>query len=99
MSDKQASIAWIGLPEAALLWERFDDEYLVYNRRSGQTHFLNATAAEVLKLLQTEASTPAMLEARISKMFDMEEGISVAQYISGVIQEFDHAGLICPSLV
>ena len=96
MSIRHESISWVGLPETALLWEQFGNEYLVYNCRSGETHFLNATAAEVLKLLQAEPSTPRALETRICTLFDMEEGIFVAQYISGVIQEFDHAGLICP---
>lgn len=96
MSIRDESISWMGLPETALLWEQFGDEYLVYNCRSGETHFLNATAAEVLKSLQAEPSTPGALEARICALFDMEEGVSVAQYVTGLIQEFDHTGLICP---
>jgi PqqD family protein of HPr-rel-A system len=95
MSDKQASLLWGGVPGNTLLWEEFGDEYLVYNCLSGETHFLNITAAEVLKLLQVESNTLPVLVARICAMFDMEEEPALTQYVSGLIQEFDHAGLIC----
>jgi PqqD family protein of HPr-rel-A system len=95
MNDEQASLLWGGLPGNALLWEEFGDEYLVYNCLSGETHFLNITAAEVLKLLQAEPNTLPGLVARICAAFGMEEEPALAQFVSGLIQEFDHAGLIC----
>jgi PqqD family protein of HPr-rel-A system len=87
---------WAGLPENALIWEQFGDEYVVYSRRSGETHFLNVTAAEVLKVLQSEPATLPAVVAQVCHLFDMEEEPALIQHISRVMQEFDHVGLICP---
>jgi PqqD family protein of HPr-rel-A system len=98
MDGDKASIAWTGLPEELLLWEQFGDEYVVYNRRSGETHFLNLTAAEVLRILQGGPATLPAVAAQIRDLFDVEteEEPALIQHISRVIQEFDHVGLICP---
>lgn len=87
---------WVGLSEQALLWERFDDDYLVYNAHSGETHFLNISAAEVLKLLRTGPMDLPSMVAELQAVFDTDDEHALAQHISRVIQEFDHAGLICP---
>lgn len=96
MDYQQAATAWVGLPEAILLWEQYDEDYLVYNGHSGETHFLNVTAAEVLKSLQTGPMALPELVAELQLMFDMDDEHALAQHISRVIQEFEHVGLICP---
>lgn len=96
MYTDEISVAWTGLPENALLWEQFGDEYVIYNRRSGETHFLNVTAAEVLKVLQGGPATLPTVVAQVCHLFDMEEEPALIQHISRVMQEFDHVGLICP---
>lgn len=98
MHDGDESRLWTGLPEELLLWEQFGDECVVYNRRSGETHFLNVTAAEVLRMLQGGPATLPAVAAQIRDLFDVEteDEPALIQHISRVIQEFDHAGLICP---
>lgn len=87
---------WAALPGQALLWEQFGDDCLVYNAHSGETHFLNVSAAEVLKLLQTGPMDLHSMLAELQSVFDTDDEHALAQHISRVIQEFDHAGLICP---
>lgn len=96
MGSWQAHVVWTGLPERVLLWEQFDDDYLIYNARSGETHFLNASAAEILKVLQTGPMDLPSMVAELQSVFDTEDEHALVQHISRVIQEFDHAGLICP---
>lgn len=96
MRGDERSVSWAALPAELLLWEQFGDEYVVYNRCSGETHFLNVTAAEVLRVLQEGPATLTAVVAQVCRVFDVEEEPALTQHISRVIQEFDYVGLICP---
>lgn len=93
-----ATAVWTTLSEGGVLWARFDDEHVVYNRHSGETHYLNATAAAVLELVERGPTTLAALVAEIRGLFDMEDTqeTELCEHIRHVIQEFDRVGLICP---
>lgn len=93
--EGEARTAWVGLPESDLLWERFDDEFLLYNQKSGETHFLNVTAAEILIRLQARPQSIPELMTEICTTLNMEENLPLIEQVSGVIREFDRVGLIC----
>lgn len=98
MRQDIAASLWMGLPETEVLYERFDDICVLYHQGSGETHYLNATAIEIFKLLQRGPLRVADVVAEIRDVFAMEE-IQESELwteIGRVIQEFDHVGLICP---
>jgi PqqD family protein of HPr-rel-A system len=95
MSNRNSPSLWIGVDESTLRWEQFGDGYLVYHIQSGETHFLNVTAAEILKLLQANPKTLPETVTQTCSMFNLEEDPSFAQKIGGIIREFSHVGLIC----
>src|SRR5208282_5157717 len=81
----------------ALEWRVFDDEFLVYNPASGQTHHLNLLAGEALRSLETEAAHTQELIRRLADQFEIAEDSPSLQMIDRLVREFDELGLIAPS--
>lgn len=97
MSCNNDAVLWAALPEDQLLAEWHEGGVLVYSALSNETHFLNNTAAEILRLLQTEPMTLAGVIAGICSRFRTEETPALIREISGVVQEFERLELICPA--
>ncbi|GAB6068233.1 hypothetical protein JCM13664_15520 [Methylothermus subterraneus] len=83
---------WRIHPKARLLWEEWPEEAVVFNALSGQTHYLNATAMAILK----------MLELGPQSAKDLADGLYAGQAdrflpkIEQVLAEFERLGLIEP---
>lgn len=52
---------WRVTPGQALRFRQFDDEFVVYNDLSGDTHLLGDSAAHLLSMLQQAPRTTACL--------------------------------------
>jgi PqqD family protein of HPr-rel-A system len=86
------------VPDAnALAWRVWDDEFLVYNTASGQTHHLNFLAGEALRSLEAEAADGCELVRRLADQFEIAEDSPPLQMIDRLIRELDELGLIAPS--
>jgi PqqD family protein of HPr-rel-A system len=91
------SICW-AVPSANLLaWRVWDDEFLVYNTASGQTHHLNLLAGEVLRSIEVEPAQTCELVRRLANQFEIAEDSPPLQMIDRLIHELDELGLIAPS--
>jgi PqqD family protein of HPr-rel-A system len=87
------------VPEGnALVWRIWDDEFLVYNAVSGQTHHLNFLAGEALRSLQAEVANGRELVRRLADQFEIAEDSPPLQMIDRLIRELDELGLIAPSI-
>ena len=85
------------MPDAnALVWRIWDDEFLIYNTASGQTHHLNLLAGEALRSLEDEAARMHELVRRLADQFEIAEDSPSLQAIDQLIHEFDALGLIAP---
>jgi PqqD family protein of HPr-rel-A system len=96
MRESQTSQAWIALSDGLLIWEEFAEELVVFNGLSGQTHFLNVTAAEILRLLQGRPHTEEELSREMAELFEQEHTSLLSEQTGRAIQEFAQEGLICP---
>jgi len=86
------------VPDAnALVWRIWDDEFLVYNTASGQTHHLNLLAGEALRSLEAEAAHGHELAHRLADQFEIAEDSPPLLMIDRLIHELDELGLIAPS--
>jgi PqqD family protein of HPr-rel-A system len=86
------------VPEGnALAWRKWDDEFLVFNTASGQTHHLNFLAGEALRSLEAEAADVGELVRRLANQFEIAEDIPSLQMIDQLVRELDELGLIAPS--
>jgi len=81
----------------ALVWRVWEDEFLVYNTTSGQTHHLNLLAGEALRSLEAEAAHECELVRRLADQFEIAEDSPPLQMIDRLIRELDELGLIAPS--
>jgi PqqD family protein of HPr-rel-A system len=80
-----------------LAWWVWDDEFLVYNAASGQTHYLNLLAGEALRSLEAEPAQTHELVRRLANQFGIAEDSPPLQMIDRLIHELDELGLIVPS--
>lgn len=86
------------VPEGnALTWRIWDDEFLVYNAASGETHHLNLLAGETLHSLEAEAAHGRELVHRLADQFEIAEDSPALQMIDRLIRELDELGLIAPT--
>jgi PqqD family protein of HPr-rel-A system len=81
----------------ALAWRTWDDEFLIYNTISGQTHHLNLLAGEALRSLEAEAACGCELVRRLANQFGIAEDSPPLRTIDRLIRELDELGLIAPS--
>jgi PqqD family protein of HPr-rel-A system len=96
-STGEESRRW-GVPDAnALAWRVWDDEFLVYNTASGQTHHLNLLAGEALRSLETEAADVCELIRRLANQFEIARDSPPLQVMDRLIHDLAELGLIAPS--
>jgi PqqD family protein of HPr-rel-A system len=80
----------------SLLWHAFDeDEVIVFNRGSGQTHLLDAFSAAVLRRIEARPATAPDLARFFATGFELDENVLIAR-IDAVCARFDQLGLAEP---
>jgi len=90
-------IRWAVPSTNLLAWRIWDDDFLVYNTASGQTHHLNLLAGEALRSLEVEPAQTRELVRRLAHEFEIAEDSPPLQMIDRLIHELDELGLIAPS--
>jgi PqqD family protein of HPr-rel-A system len=93
----QEGTCWTVPKQNELAWRVWDDEFLVYNTASGQTHYLNLLAGEALLSLEAEPARTGELVRRLADQFGIPEDSPPLQMIDRLISELDELGLIAPS--
>jgi PqqD family protein of HPr-rel-A system len=80
----------------SLLWQSWDeDQVIVFNRASGQTHLLDAFSAAVLQRIEACPGTIAELRSYFASGFDLDEVI-LSERLDVVCRRFDQLGLAEP---
>lgn len=86
---------WRPLPDSELLWQTWDDETVVYNTASGQTHLLDALSAAALREIERSPGTLPQLSRRLAKAFRVPVH-DVSQRMPEILMRFDALGLAGP---
>lgn len=81
-----------------LLVRCWDDESVVYNAASGDTHLLNAAATTVLRCLQTSPADAIELAGRVASALSIEPDHSLVESIERILQDFNLLGIVRPTL-
>lgn len=88
---------WRTPAECELLWRSWDDEeFVVFHARSGDTHLLNAMAAEALEELGRRPVTAQELAVHLGECLERPADEELQRIAAGLIREFDELGLIEP---
>ena len=95
------STCWRVNPEAELHWRHWDENWVVFNAASGQTHFINAYAATLLRELQAEGRGPSLDQVTLIRhsaaTLDLEPDGELTDYLNGLLGSLDELGLVVSS--
>ncbi len=80
-------------PEA-LCWEHWDEESVLFDRRSGQTHLLTALTAECLQLLRDAELDLGQLMAALGEQFQRAPEQAAFEQIRQLLLTLLELGLI-----
>ncbi len=79
-----------------LLWREWDGEFVVFHPPSGDTHLLNAFAAEVLlSLAERPAGLPELM-ARLARDAGLEAGPEQEGQVAKLLARLQELGLVEP---
>ncbi len=85
------------LPEGAqLLWRSWNDEAVVYNAASQQTHLLDAFSAAALREIEAAPKTAEQLRARLAEALDTDHG-ELSARLAEICAKFMELGLAEPT--
>jgi PqqD family protein of HPr-rel-A system len=82
--------------ESQLHWRAWEDDVVLFDARSGETHLLNAVAAEVLKSLAESPADLGTLARRVAIHFDVAPDSGWLSRLKALLARFDEAGLVEP---
>ena len=92
MSAEQSRIWFIRAPEQHH-WRRWDDEFVLYDELSGQTHLLNFIAADAMRLLQETPRSDADLATALAELYRTELTSEFCSRIRTLLSHFQQLGL------
>lgn len=83
--------------ECRVLWRCSDDECIVYNASSSQTHYLNELGAEALRQLEHRSFNVRELIEHFSTQYEVFSSDAEAlRYVRKLLSDLDDLGLIEP---
>ena len=83
------------LPKAALIRCRFwDDECVIYNQLTGETHLVDGMGAEIFKLISEKPATRTQLLKNIQSVFELETDSDMEGLLDNLILEYQKLGLV-----
>ena len=85
---------WKVNPKFPLQWQVWDDEFVVYNTGSGDTHLLDPVAAEVLQSLEKKTADLSELAGRVSASIEIEPDSKFSDYLEQLLSDLHKLGLI-----
>jgi PqqD family protein of HPr-rel-A system len=81
-------------PPAVRCWE---GDYVVYNRRSGDTHVLDIVTGEVIRALMAGEARSGELCRRVSEFLEVPNDAEVSDLVDRILTALDELGLIEPA--
>jgi PqqD family protein of HPr-rel-A system len=85
---------WRICADGALSWRCWDGDYVVYNVVTGDTHALEALAAEVFDALLAEPGDLTALEHRVAAELSVESGPEFSAQIGSIVDRLQAFALI-----
>lgn len=79
---------------AELHWRSWDDDVVVFNECSGDTHLLNLAGAEILRFLIERPANLGDLIDLLARRLDVEADEHLSAYIKSALVDFARLGLI-----
>lgn len=85
----------IDFPKKTLVYCRFwEDECIVYNQLTGETHLIAGVGAVVFKTVSEKPSTQAGILHSVEKIFDLQSDFDIKGLVDSLILEYQKLGLL-----
>ncbi len=97
MTDSTLIVNWCAPNSSKLRVEKWEEEAVVYDPLSGETHQLNGFAMAALDLIQ-QPFTLETLSDQMYAFYEIEDRKQLTIQITNLISQFDNIGLIEPYL-
>jgi PqqD family protein of HPr-rel-A system len=94
LSDSTGELHFRIRPSASLYWAGWDDEYVVFDETSGQTHQLDPLRAYVLNTLTASPQSRRELMDDLQTALGESQTSEVVESLGAVLDDFDRHGLI-----
>lgn len=85
---------WQVVDAAELSWRFWDDQFIVFNPASGDTHLLNPLAGEALQRLQQGPADVPELARHAASNLGLAPDELLSQEIETLLDELDELGLV-----
>ena len=85
---------WRLISDQALHFRFWDDEFVVYNSLSGDTHLLGSTAAQILLKLQQAPSDSTTLAESLAPLLNDERDDEFVVQVEHILADLDTLALI-----
>jgi PqqD family protein of HPr-rel-A system len=89
-------VLWQIAAETSLYLRVWNDEMVVYNSLSGDTHLLGVDAAQILLKLQQEAVNTSTLTEQLATYFPAKTVEESAQHVEQLLSQLNVLALIEP---
>jgi PqqD family protein of HPr-rel-A system len=89
--------AWKIVPNATLYWQTWDDDCVVFNSASGQTHLLDPVPALLLRQIDEGCSDAETLLIGTAKLLEIDPTVEFRALLDQALKQLDDAGLIEPT--
>jgi len=85
----------ISFPKGNGVFCRFwDEECVIYNQLTGETHLVDGMGAELFKLISEKTTTRALLLQNIQSVFELETDSDMEGLLDNLILEYQKLGLV-----
>ena len=79
-----------------LIWKSWAEEYLVFNKASGNTHLITPIAARALRLLENAPVTVGEIAKKMATEADVDVDDELVDQVATLVANLDDLGLIEP---
>ena len=73
---------------------QWDDDYVIYDQLSGNTHLLDGVSGELICALSEQAMSRAELLKKLNKLFEDATELEMEDYLVDFIAKFQSLGLL-----
>ena len=73
---------------------QWDDDYVIYDELSGDTHLLDGVSGELICALSEKAMSRAALLKHLNELFETPSELEMESYLDDFIARFQQLGLL-----
>ena len=86
--------SWVAAPVAEMLWSGAGDDYVLYHRPSGKTHFVNAATRQLLTQVLSEPRDLAAAAAELAGLQSVPFDADFVAQVGSLLQRCEELGLV-----